>query len=92
MARRHKAQLKQLLEDVAYNGYAVESKEFFLRAYGAKQQRFTVAVREYITEEWEEIAEEVLEELNWDLTQVELKIAETPKGMILVARDNIFWD
>lgn len=92
MARRHRDQLRNFLENVAYNGFGAEAKEFFLLAYGGKQQRFTVAVREHITEEWEEIRETLNDEINLDLTDVELKFAETPKGLILVARDNLFWE
>jgi hypothetical protein len=92
MARRHTGLLRTFLENVAYNGFGSEPKEFFLRAYGAKQQRFTVAVREHINEEWEDIVETLKEEINLDLTGVTLKFAETPKGLILVARDNLFWE
>ena len=66
MARRHTALLRNFLESVAYNGFGSEVKEFFLRAYGQKQQRFTVAVREYINEEWEEIFLFNLEEGRYD--------------------------
>lgn len=92
MARRHTALLRNFLESVAYNGFGSEVKEFFLRAYGQKQQRFTVAVREYINEEWEEIREELKEEIKFDLTKVDLKFVETPKGLILVVRNDLFWE
>jgi len=92
MARRHKEQLGNFLESVAYNGFGSEAKEFFLRAYGGKQQRFTVAVREHISEAWEEIQDELEDEIKLDLTDVGLKFAETPKGLILVVRDNLFWE
>ena len=92
MARRHAALLRNFLEAVAYNGFGSETKEFFLRAYGGKQQRFTIAVREHIIEEWDEIRAELKEEIKLDLTGVDLKFAETPKGLILVVRDNLFWE
>jgi len=92
MSRRHTALLRNFLEIVAYNGFGSETKEFFLRGYGGRQQRFTVAVRDYISEEWEEIRDELKEEIKLDLTDVELKFVETPKGLILVVRDDLFWE
>ena len=92
MARRHKDKLRNFLENVAYNGFDSDEKEFFLRAYGGKQQRFTIAVREYISEEWEEIKEDLSEEISLDLSDVNLSFAETPKGKILVICDNLFWE
>ncbi len=92
MARRHKDKLRNFLENVAYNGFDSDSKEFFLLVYGAKQQRFTVAVRNYIHEMWEETKEELEDEINSELSDVYLSFAETPKGQILVVRDDLFAD
>lgn len=90
MARRHVLALRELLEQVAYDGFAVTSKELLLRAYGKGQRRITVAVRNFIREEWDVIRDEAIDELQIDIEDTELMIAITPAGKIVIIREELF--
>jgi len=92
MAKRHTFKLRNLLETVAFEGYAVEAKEFFLLAYGDGQKKFTSAVRDYIKEIWDDLRDDISESLNWDLYTVDITFSETPKGRILITRNDLSWD
>ena len=92
MARRHLTLLRNLLEKVAYEGHASISKEMVLRAYGKGQRRITVAVRNFIREEWEDIRDEAIDELQLDIEEAEIMIAIPPAGGILIIRDDLFKD
>jgi hypothetical protein len=92
MAKRHTFKLRNILETVAFEGYAAEPKEFFLLAYGDGQKRFTSAVRDYIKEIWEDLRDDISESLNWDLSETSLTFSETPKGRILITRDDLSWE
>lgn len=93
MAARHQSALKNLLETVAFEGFAAATKEFFVRAYGRGQRRFTKAVRDHVQETWNELRAEILEETPSLKVPEELglRFALTPTGKVLVVRDDIWW-
>lgn len=87
MEKRHENTLKDLLETVAYEGFASVSKWKVARWYG--QSNFTVTIRRDLRERWTALTEE---ELSWDKAPV-LRIAEVNGGgtILLITKPN-FWE
>ena len=84
MKRRHENALEDLLEQVAYEGFASVEKWKLARWYG--QERFTVGIRRDVRERWSELSSE----LTWIATK-ELRFAEV-KGQIILMHDQVFFE
>lgn len=84
MQKRHQNALDDLLELVAYEGFASIAKWQLSRWYA--QERFTVGIRRDIRERWEDLGSE----LTW-IADKELVFAEV-KGQILLMHDQVFFD
>jgi len=83
MQKRHENALYDLLEQVAYEGYAAVAKWRVARWYG--QERFSVGIRRDIRERWNDLAAE----LNW-IADKTIVFGEV-KGQIVLMHDQIFY-
>ena len=84
MQKRHENALYDLLERVAYEGFASVEKWLITRWYG--QERFSVGIRRDVRSRWDDLSSE----LAW-IKNKELVFAEV-KGQILLMHDQIFFD
>jgi hypothetical protein len=84
MKKRHENSLYDLLEQVAYEGYASVEKWRMTRWY--QQERFTVGIRRHIREQWSDLSSE----LAW-IANRELMFAEV-KGQIVLMHDQVFFN
>lgn len=84
MKRRHVNALDDLLEQVAFEGFASVEKWRLNRWYG--QERFTVGIRRDVRERWSELSSE----LSW-ISTMKLKFADV-KGQIILMQNEIFFD
>lgn len=83
MQKRHENALYDLLERVAYEGFAAVDKWLVTRWYG--QERFSIGIRRDIRNRWSDLASE----LTW-IKEKELVLAEG-KGQILLMHDQVFF-
>jgi hypothetical protein len=86
MKKRHENALADILERVAYEGFATLDKWQLVRWYG--QERFSVGIRRDIRERWEELVSELGMDKNKRLIIGENSV----KGQILLMHSHIFWD
>jgi hypothetical protein len=84
MKKRHENALNDLLEQVAYEGYASVEKWRMSRWYD--QERFTVGIRRDVRERWGDLSSEI----EW-IADKELLFAEV-KGQIVLMHDQVFFD
>lgn len=84
MKKRHENALNDLLEQVAFEGFASVEKWKLTRWYD--QERFTVGIRRDVRERWSELSSE----LTWIATH-ELRFAEV-KGKIILMHDHVFFE
>lgn len=84
MRKRHENSLNDLLEQVAFEGYASVEKWRMTRWYD--QERFTVGIRRDVRERWNDLSSE----LRW-IADKELWFAEV-KGQIVLMHDQVFFD
>jgi hypothetical protein len=80
--RRHENALEDLLEQVAFEGFASVEKWKLARWYN--QERFTIGIRRDVRERWSELSSEIA----W-IADKELRFAEV-KGQILLMHDQVF--
>ncbi len=83
MQKRHENALYDLLEQVAYEGYAAVEKWRITRWFG--QERFSVGIRRDIRDRWGDLAAE----LSW-ISDKALVFAEV-KGQIVLMHDEVFF-
>ncbi|VAY88937.1 conserved hypothetical protein [mine drainage metagenome] len=83
MQKRHENSLNDLLEQVAYEGFASVEKWQMTRWY--EQERFSVGIRRDIRNRWDELSSE----LTW-IKNKTIVFAEV-KGQILLMHDHVFW-
>ena len=88
MEKRYENTMKDLLETVAYEGFASVSKWKVTRWYG--QSNFTVTIRRDLRERWKSLTEE---DLSWEKAPT-LRIAEVNGGgtIILMTKDTFYKD
>ncbi len=84
MKKRHENSLNDLLEQVAFEGYASVEKWRMARWY--EQERFTVGIRRDVRERWSDLSSE----LSW-IADRELMFAEV-KGQIVLMHNQVFFD
>lgn len=84
MKKRHANALDDLLEQVAFEGFASVEKWRLTRWYG--QERFTVGIRRDVRDRWIELSSE----LHW-ISTMELRFAEV-KGQILLMQNEVFFE
>ncbi len=84
MKRRHENSLNDVLEQVAYEGYASVEKWRMTRWYD--QERFTVGIRRDVRERWSDLSSEIN-----SIADKELWFAEV-KGQIVLMHDQVFFD
>lgn len=84
MKKRHENSLNDVLEQVAFEGYASVEKWRMTRWYD--QERFTVGIRRDVRERWSDLSSE----LGW-IADKELWFAEV-KGQIVLMHDHVFFD
>jgi hypothetical protein len=82
--KRHENALYDMLEKVAYEGYASIEKWRITRWYG--QERFSVGIRRDVRDRWADLAAE----LAW-IAQKKLVFAEV-KGQIVLMHDQAFFN
>ena len=84
MQKRHENALNDVLERVAYDGFAAVEKWQLTRWFG--QERFSVGIRRDLRQRWEDLASE----LPWIKKKV-FVFAEV-KGQILMMHDHVFFE
>lgn len=84
MQKRHENALYDMLEKVAYEGYASIEKWRITRWYG--QERFSVGIRRDVRDRWVDLAAE----LTW-IAQKKLVFAEVG-GQIVLMHDQVFFN
>ena len=84
MRKRHQNALDDLLEQVAYEGFAGVEKWRITRWYD--QERFTVGIRRDVRERWHDLSAE----LKW-IADHELLFAEV-KGQIVLMHNQVFFE
>jgi hypothetical protein len=84
MKKRHENSLYDLLEQVAFEGYASVEKWRMARWYG--QERFTVGIRRDVRERWSDLSADIA-----SIEDKELMFAEV-KGQIVLMHDQVFFD
>jgi hypothetical protein len=84
MKKRHENALYDLLEQVAFEGFASIEKWRVIRWYG--QERFTVGIRRDVRERWTDLAEDLP-----SVSDKDLKFAEI-KGQIIIMHSHVFFD
>lgn len=82
MQKRHENALYDLLEQVAFEGYASIEKWRITRWYG--QERFSVGIRRDMRERWEDLKAEL------GSSDKTLKFAEV-RGQIVLMHDEVFY-
>jgi hypothetical protein len=85
MEKRHENSLKNLLEAVAFEGYAFIAKWKITRWYG--QVNFTVAIRRDLRERWNSL---IVDELGWSEVPT-LRLAEVSGGDIVLMKKTDFY-
>ena len=83
MQKRHENALNDLLERVAYEGFAAVDKWQVTRWFG--QERFSIGIRRDMRTRWEDLSAEIS-----GIKKKELMFAEV-KGQILLMHDQIFF-
>jgi hypothetical protein len=83
MEKRYENSLKDVLEEVAFEGHAVVSKWRLTKWYG--QTNFTVGIRRDLRERWKSL---LVDELSCEPTI--LKIAEAGGDVVLVNNSNFY--
>jgi hypothetical protein len=86
MEKRHENALKNLLESVAFEGYASAPKWKVSRWYG--QSNFTVSIRRDLRERWTSLYED---DLDWKDRPV-LRMAEVGGDIILMKKTDFYPD
>ncbi len=88
MEKRHENSLKNLLEAVAFEGYAFIAKWKITRWYG--QSNFTVAIRRDLRERWKSL---ITDELGWSEVPI-LRLAEVSGGgdIVLMKKTDFYRD
>lgn len=87
MEKRHENSLKNLLESVAFEGYASVPKWKLTRWYG--QSNFTVTIRRDLRERWNSL---IVDELVWPGTPPILRLAEIGFNIILMKKTDFYKD
>jgi len=85
MQKRHENSLTDLLEGIAFEGFANIPKWQVTRWYG--QTNFTVNIRRDLRERWKSLTED----MEWGLTPT-LRIAEVNGNIVLMRETDFFPD
>jgi hypothetical protein len=86
MEKRHENALKDLLETVAFKGYASEAKWRLSRWYG--QSNFTVTIRRDLRDRWKSLQEDEL----GNSKPAVLRFAEIGGDILLIRKTDFFPD